>query len=398
MPEPPPVACRAESNGVSDPEMALRRLGALVAGQLSPAEVPIGEWTLLAELALEHGLGPMLWYAVNERDPALAARPVLHPLLLAALRATANYAGLEQAQRQVDAALTAAGIPCVWLKGIALACTVYARPGLRPMCDLDAWIPAEPRLAALRVMESLGYRWEIEDGALFVGDDALALKMRHHFYYHYVLWSTVGPKTVVELHFDLWPALLPQQEASWFWSQVRREGDAGITTVSPEAHLLYLCAHAIYQHGEHEAPLLRFFDVHRLVVAGQPDWRCVLDQAVRLGWTYAVGRALTQAVHYFGCPVPAYVFDELRARRPAREGGSPAARGQVARWSRLVSALHHLPTSEQLRVLWRGVFPSREYMKHQYSIRPGRPTWPYYVCRWYDQGRAMLAWFRGSRL
>lgn len=397
MAEPPPTAHPSEANPESEPDAALLRLGALVAGQLVPAEVPAAEWPRLAEVALEHGLAPMLWYVVSEHDPALAAAPAMQPLLLAALRASANYAGLEMARRQADAALKAAGIPCVWLKGIALARTVYPRPGLRPMGDLDAWIPAEQRQVALQVMQSLGYRWETDEGALFVGDDALALKMAHHFYYHYVLWSTVGPRTVVELHFDLWPALLPSGEANWFWSQVRQEENDGVTTLSSEAHLLYLCAHAIYQHDEREAPLLRFFDVHRLIVAGQLDWACVLERAVRLGWTYAVERTLAQAVHHFRSPVPAVFFDELRTRRPACESTSPTARGRVARWSRLASALQRLPTSERLRVLWRGVFPPRDYMERQYSIQPGQPTWPYYVHRWYDQGRAMLAWFRGSR-
>ncbi len=53
--------------------------------------------------------------------------------------------------------LTAAGVPFIVLKGAALATTVYPDPVLRPMSDIDLWVPDDRIGDALDAMTAVGF-------------------------------------------------------------------------------------------------------------------------------------------------------------------------------------------------------------------------------------------------
>ena len=65
----------------------------------------------------------------------------------------------EYAQAQVQTALAEANIPAMWIKGSALAHTIYPKPSLRPMCDLDVLVPYDRREAAFEEVTQLGYHF-----------------------------------------------------------------------------------------------------------------------------------------------------------------------------------------------------------------------------------------------
>ena len=46
----------------------LHQLSALVTGRLEPGDVPAGQWRELTDLALNHGLGPMLLWMLKRSD------------------------------------------------------------------------------------------------------------------------------------------------------------------------------------------------------------------------------------------------------------------------------------------------------------------------------------------
>src|SRR5450759_3800826 len=100
-------------------------LAHLVAGQQSPAGVPEEQWNDLVELALDHGLGGMLLWSLRQAGWAQAAEPRWQPLVDASRRNGRHNLLIEKARRQAAAALDPAGIPTIWLKGIALAHTCY---------------------------------------------------------------------------------------------------------------------------------------------------------------------------------------------------------------------------------------------------------------------------------
>ena len=81
--------------------------------------------------------------------------PALAPLVEATHQTAMASVLLERAQRDVDVALRAAGIPALWLKGAALAYTVYPEPALRPMAAPEmVVVPYEQRERALEVVQA----------------------------------------------------------------------------------------------------------------------------------------------------------------------------------------------------------------------------------------------------
>ena len=380
---------------------ALHLLGSLVASRITVQDVPTDSWRPVVDLAVECGLAPVLLWTVRQSSFDTSGSQIFLPLVQTAHQTAMGAALLERAQCDVESALRDAGIPTLWIKGAALVHTNYPQPTLRPMSDLDVLVPYAQREQALSVVQRIGYDFYILDSRLSRSSgDALVLKLSHHYH----LKGGVGNNVVLELHFRLLTyndELLSLEQLQWFWGHrhtVCSGSDLVFDTLTPEAHLLYLCAHAMLQHGEGHPYLLRFFDMHQIVTQTPLDWSIIVDQAVVLGWTRAVERALQLCAEYFGTSVPEVVCADLVSRRPAHEDVSRVARltGAGNRWERVRENMDDLSRRDRLVYILRIVFPNPAYIRQRYSVRPGWPTWPYYAYRWFDQGRDVVcsAWKR----
>ena len=355
----------------------------------------------LLSAALRTNLAPLLLWAIKQRadplDPALAAQ--LAPLQAQARQVAARYVLLKTVRAHVNATLAAAGIPALWLKGAALAETVYPQPVLRPMSDLDVLVPFERREEALAALKAAGYADETLNPLAAQVTAFLPPDETHH---HYNLVGGPGGGVRVELHFRVARAILPDLAAlDWFWSQAveatnRAGAPLGFLTLRPEAHLLYLCAHALLQHGEAQTDLLHVYDLHLLATVCDLDWALIVERAAILRWTYPVERALTLAQEYFGTPLPAGVLEELRARRPADEdtGIVQQIGAGDTRWAQTVRGLRRLTPRQRIALVWWIIFPPRAYLRTRYQVRPGVPLLLYYPYRWWDQARGIA---RGVR-
>ncbi|HEY0154597.1 MAG TPA: nucleotidyltransferase family protein [Longimicrobium sp.] len=368
---------------------AERLLASLVCGRADPREVSAPDAAALAPLALAHGLGPMLFAAVQDAGIAPAGTPWV-PLAGYARDAATRYLLARVEQGRIEAALGAAGIEWVWLKGYALAHTVYPRPALRPMKDLDLLVPPERCDDAERAVLALGYRPAADAPLMFRGGG----RVSHHLP---TLRSPSG--LLVEMHTSLHPSQLLRvsEHLHWFRAQVVETEAAGVRVrhFTPEAQLLHLAAHAILQHGEAERYLQRFLDCH-LVVAGTPrlDWDVVLRQAAALDWTYALHRALTRAREHFDTPVPDHVLLALaergtratRATNLAVALARPGADEPTER-ARVIGTAQ--PLHVRLYVGLRTVVPSPAYMRWRYAAKawelPGA-----YLRRWWGIARRIL--------
>jgi hypothetical protein len=116
----------------------------------------------LAGLAAVHRLSPLVWRLLDE----VGATDVLGPAerdvadLAAALRAEALLT-LPRALALAVGPLAAAGFEPVVLKGPAVAAR-YPAPGLRPMDDLDLFLPRRQHGAAVAYLEQAG--WQVVRG------------------------------------------------------------------------------------------------------------------------------------------------------------------------------------------------------------------------------------------
>ena len=367
----------------------LHLLAALVSQQLQPEVVRDEDWPEITALALRHGLGPMLLWALNEDGFDTDEDPHWEPLVSAARVAAINYALLKNTLRQVDAALAEAGVPALWLKGFALAQTVYPLPRLRPMVDLDLLVPYEQRSAALDITNLLGFH--TPEGHYY----SEIINPPEDLWHHYQLMGGVSDAIYLELHYRLLrrggKELLPEDQPDWFWSQTQELSKDGVLFrfLKPEAHLLYLCAHAILQHGEGELYLLRYFDLHLLATKTVQDWQVVVDWALAFRWSYAVERALTLTVRIFDTTVPESVFTQLRERRSCDEDISRAVRLQAKDFRREKRKMLRAQMSlgERIGIFYRRIFPPKSFIRHFYAIKPGQLVFPYYVYHWFKKAR-----------
>ena len=259
------------------------------------------------------------------------------------------------------------------------------------MGDLDVLVPFNQRRMALTTAESLGFHLPNEPGMLNID---IPVDLQHH----YVLSRHVANKICIELHYRLLGSdgieLLPWEQLDWFWENMYIWNGKGtkITLLKPEAHLLYLCAHALIQHGEANTSLFRYFDLHLLITKTALDWQIVVDKALELKWSYAIERALTLAIQFFKTPVPEWVQEQLRTRRATDENTFHVTRLQSKgnRMEQELSFLARLPFAARLRVIFKLLFPPKNFMQKRYSIPPGQPVLPYYFYRWFDVGREVV--------
>lgn len=270
------------------------------------------------------------------------------------------------------------------------------------MSDLDVLVPYAQRESALSIVERLGFHFYETDGHLMSSQEALELNLTHHYH----LKGGIQDSVVLELHFR-WlgtdDELFPIRDLEWFWTQTTIvQSGSQFTILLPEAHLLYLCAHAVLQHGEENTILRHYFDLHQLIKNTPVDWDKVIKQAAVLGWEYVVDRALFLAAKYFSTPVPATTFADLRKSRPKPRPSAVADRvvriqSKGARWERTLIRLHQLSFFERIDLVRRIIFPPQSYMRFRYGLRPNRRVCFFYPYRWFDQGQEMI-WALWKRL
>jgi hypothetical protein len=256
------------------------------------------------------------------------------------------------------------------------------------MIDLDILVPYEQRFAALELLETTGFA-RVKDSTALVDVNELATKGHIH---HYLLRG--GPEQILalEVHFRLLGSderLLSSQHLAWFWQQMTTYESQHHTfpCLTTEAHFLYLCAHAVLQHGIHEFVIRRYLDLHFIIENTAIDWSIVVEQAVRLRWTYAVERALRLTQELFSTELPDNLYNALHNQRPPDEdiGRVDAMAGTGARLTHVMGMTHHRTWLERIQYLGRIVIPTADYMRQRYQIAASQAIWPFYLVRWYEQ-------------
>ena len=323
-------------------------------------------------------MAPYLYYILREEEALEQLPETARRRLAAAYGQTAGYHLLAlEAARFWSRQFAGAGLDAIWFKGLPLSLTVYPEPAVRPMVDIDVLLPQNQAPTALKLVESLSgcepamFDFEQTIHAVFNVGPAALTKMELH-------WSLIAPKGSM---------LAPGME--WFLEQksVVTNQDFPLLTFTPEAHLLYLCAHAELSHGEAQFRLLRYLDIH-LLISSTPEmqWDRLLQAAVACRWTYAVERALTIAKEQFGAELPRNLLVDLEKFRPVEEDISFVLHLQQTgnRWQRTQQRLRSLPREQQLRMLAGLIAPPRRYIRWRYNVRQEWKLPLYYPYRWLD--------------
>ncbi len=305
------------------------------------------------------------------------------------------------------------------------------------MGDLDLLVPEERLAEAVARLKALGYVEPHPDMA--AGFNAL---IGHHVNLH----GGQDVHLAVELHWTLIGGQHDWRSPSlpWFWQQTEPfpnpqsfgyaqdrslisniqyppsntqsfdyardrppisnlQSPISIFQLTPTAHLLYLCAHLMLQHGEARSALRWFYDICLLVEReGQRiQWDEVVARAREFRWAAAVYAALEGARDRFCSPsavngeawLPPGVLDALAEASDLQASRLVARRadGLQTRATGVVAAASSLSPGARLRLLLAIAIPSPAYVRWRYKPRPSW-LWPLcYPYRWLDVLREGLS-------
>jgi len=345
-------------------------------------ELPPQAWNEVLELALQHGVAPLLQRALKSAG-ALAEIPEHVRTRLDLERHATGLLNLRKygELRRIAAVLRGQDIPLIALKGLHLADLVYPDIGLRPMSDLDILVPRAQVAQAVAAVHGLGYGFDGDfSGSLdAIIDTKCDLELKHH-QTHLPLelhWSLFEPPgrygALVE---DIWRSAVPA-----------RPGDADALVMSPEFALLHVCAHLACHHAF-------VFDLRALcdiaaIVQARPDldWARFVDQGRRHGLGRGVAAALRLACDHLGAAVPADVLAALGA--DALDPGMLAeAMEQLLASGDMPDGLNHAANlmafvgkrgpGEKLAALWARLCVSRAELAMTYGVPEGSARLVFY--------------------
>ncbi len=255
----------------------------------------------------------------------------------------------EQTLLEIREAFWEKKLPFLVLKGMALAYQVYPDPALRPMGDIDLYLRKEDIEPAASVLAQLGYQElypEFRKERMAFGGERIFLRPGN---------------PPVELHWSLEQferlkgILRIEEEALWESSSLYTICGKSFRALSPEHHLIALCIHLGFVHrfeGDRW-----FADIDRMIFTfgNTLSWESLFRTARSWGVLRVVCEILRETEARFHTPLPS-----LPLKRPSF---------MFRAWPPLDHPLDHL------RVLWKILFPSREWLLFRYRLNRKRGVW-----------------------
>jgi len=340
------------------------------------------DWARFANMANAEGVAPLIHWTFKHEDISGIDIPtkVKTKLMAAYYNTTAQNQVMFQELERILEALNDADIPVIVLKGAALAATIYPEIGLRPMGDLDLLIPRDEIKSAERTLRDLGYS---------NAHPELTPWISRIISHHTQLIGGPNRKVTVEMHWSLiagdddWRS--PPNE--WFWAHRKQWENRNSTFVlSPTSNLLFLAAHLVLQHGEGDAYLIWYYDLHLLIThfGDSIEWAEIEKYAREFNWARALHAAINTTRKIFGTPLPAEFLNISSNSSDYREAQLVARKSlpDQTRGVRVLNRMSSMERSSQWRFLLAKTFPTPAYIKWRYYPNPTW-TWPiWYPYRW----------------
>lgn len=379
-----PTPSRVDAKRVQEARRELVR--ALAAGRPEPLAVWLETHRLQQEdLVWLHrqGLGVFGFYRLQQAD--LLDRL---PEDLVALWQDTYYqmsvtsATLDWEIERVLMAVTQAGVEFIWMKGAALAYTVYPNPACRARGDLDLWIRMEDLSRATVALEGLGYHLKNKEDRpealiLLVGGEQQMVGQGLGLELIELQWPAIRSEwvrhTTAVDHAGIW-----QRRLSMIW------GDKSFCIMAPEDALIHLCVHQAINHQFGMSWLRNLLDIHLLVTRYELDWSQVAARASQWRLATVVWTVLSLAQRLLGTAAPDAFLQSLSPPRWQRwlinrlrlEEALLVMRPGVYDHRRF---LIQMAMVDRLRdgaaLLLRGLFPEAAWLQARYGVDPGQALW-----------------------
>lgn len=302
-------------------------------------------------------------------------------------RATARALRIDTVTGEVVAALTAAGVPSIVIKGPAVARSLYDDGGARPYGDSDVLVPYSRVEAADAVLADLGFERLAHSGDVPSGVG----------YIHASPWGRER-RDFVDLHWSVW---LAGADAERVWDTLAAEtrgdriGGAEASVPNGAATALLTALH-LAGHGRGATKMVE--DLERaLARLSRADWRRARELASRVDALEGFATGLRM------CPPGATLADELDLPTPSSvrlallRGHGPGTAQGIETLARATGL------RARARILLRALIPARRYLRVRYPWAARGPGWlalaylyrPLWLAR--RAVPSILAWRRARR-
>jgi len=276
--------------------------------------LPRDQTGALISLAEKHHLAGLLYASVYPRMTGIFAPADIERLRISYLACLARNMRLLTEFEKVSRLLWRAGVPLIPLKGISLLIRKVYPHGAREMSDVDILVPQDRFDEVQRILAACGYRKTEEHVKNF--DHVLGTHLWRTGTYLSPDGKTGGVS--IDIHdrlqyfgTDLHPGVMREKMAGIWRRASRCDGMEGVSLLSPEDELLYLCVHAGLLH----LPMRKvsLCDVARLVWKFPSlPWDAFEREAVRLNVGAPAYLVLSEAVRFPGIGLPDGMLGRLR--------------------------------------------------------------------------------------
>ncbi len=262
----------------------------------SLSHLPSTEWQTILDQASAHGL--TFWLREIPEVPASLQERVHQECL----SFTARNLALAGELRKLLRTFRDLGIPCLPLRGFALAERLYADVPPRPMGDIDLLVRKEDLHRVQAMFRNLGFT-EMDRRPGFASA----------FSYTFKFFVERSFMVIVEPHWTIaYPPFADRLDMEAVWGRCVPARVVGEQTLSlgREDLLVHLCLHLTHRD---DAPFLWVCELDRYLrlESDAMRWEIVLSISREARIEKLVGRALNEAVTMLRTPVPADVLDAL---------------------------------------------------------------------------------------
>ena len=281
----------------------------------------------------------------------------------AACRQTAYAAYQDLELRRVVGELARTHIQPIFLKGTALAHTIYPDAALRPRADHDILVRAGEAAAVRTVFERLGYEIELQIPGGHVASQVSARRTDDR-----------AMRYVFDIHLKISNALAYADRLPY--DEIRADAvsmprlDAHALAPSPGHSFLIACVHRVAHHFDAD-DLLWLYDIHLLARSlTEAEWARVVALAEAKQLCQVVVRGIERAGRVIGPSAPDQIVQRLR-ECASREPQAPLVDSGTRTLDVVLADLAALPDwRARLRLLAEHVMPPVWYMRRAYPQCP----------------------------
>ena len=341
--------------------------------------LPFGDhinWDEVIRLATYHGVAGLLLYWMKKLKLETNIPRDVHRNLHGIHESQAHF--LEDHQeiiRKILMRFYESETEVILLKGAQLGHTEYPHFTLRPIEDIDLLIRRPDRSRVIKFMLAMGFNlYETNQTC-----DKFFIRKKQ-----------AGKPIFIEIHSNLQtPIRLNRSfniDIDKFWKDTQEMNSNGFSFLQlcPTHNLIYLGAHLSHHHFSR---LIWAYDVALLIQrhGEEIDWEKLEELCARMRIRSPLYHSLRLCRELFGIPISERVLRNLSPPWWRKRIGHFVIRrnllfpeqSRVSRFSQFLIKVLSIDSWAEA-ILWF-LFPTREWIKQQYSLRGTREIYPYYL-------------------